>query len=110
MNRKSAEQATAFPTPRPRVAFGLLLLLSLLGTTGCDRHAPEARPALEVGFVEASRKDVAVVSEWIGNTQGVVTAEIRPKVQGYVLRQAYRDGAVVDGGALVSLHDAYEFQ
>src|SRR5262245_9464565 len=109
MNRKSAEQATASPTPRPRVAFGLLLL-SLLGTTGCDRHAPEARPALEVGFVEASRKDVAVVSEWIGNTQGLVTAEIRPKVQGYVLRQTYRDGAVVVAGALVSLHDAYEFQ
>jgi len=109
MNRKSAEQATASPTPRPRVAFGLLLL-SLLGTTGCDRHAPEARPALEVGFVEASRKDVAVVSEWIGNTQGVVTAEIRPKVQGYVLKQTYRDGAVVVAGEQLYQIDPSQYQ
>ena len=55
-------------------------------------------PPPEVFYTEAVSKDVAVSSEWIGSTQGLVTAEIRPKVQGYVLKQTYQDGSPVQAG------------
>ena len=41
------------------------------------------------------QKDVPVVSEWIGTLDGSVNADIRPKVEGYLLRQFYKEGQVV---------------
>lgn len=85
------------------------LLIALVGLTGCEKHKPSAAPPLDVGYVEAQRRDVDVVSEWIGTTQGFVTAEIRPKVQGYLLQQLYRDGAVVAAGAPLYRIDSAQY-
>lgn len=85
-------------------------LFVLLGLAGCEKPKPPAPPPLEVGYVEAQRKDVAVVSEWIGNTLGMVTAEIRPKVQGYLLKQTYRDGGVVAPGAELYRIDPQQYE
>lgn len=77
---------------------------------GCERHAAPPVPPLPVGYVEAARRDVAVVSEWIGNTQGFVTADIRPKVQGYLTAQTYRDGASVAAGQQLYQIDPSQYQ
>jgi len=77
---------------------------------GCDKHAPPPATPLPVGYVEVARRDVAVVSEWIGNTQGLVTADIRPKVQGYVTAQTYRDGAHVAAGQQLYQIDPAQYQ
>jgi membrane fusion protein, multidrug efflux system len=77
---------------------------------GCDKHAPPPATPLPVGYVEVARRDVAVVSEWIGNTQGVVSAEIRPKVQGYLIAQNYRDGGVVAAGQQLYQIDPSQYQ
>ena len=86
-----------------------IFLIAVAGLTGCEKPKPAAAPPLDVGYVEAQRKDVDVVSEWIGTTQGFVTAEIRPKVQGYLLEQLYRDGSVVASGAPLYRIDSSQY-
>ena len=39
------------------------------------------------------RKDVPIYTEWVGTTIGFVNAQVRPRVQGYLLKQDYRDAA-----------------
>ena len=86
------------------------LATMVAGAAGCEKHAPPPAPPLPVGYVEAARRDVAVVSEWIGNTQGLVSADIRPKVQGYLTAQTYRDGAVVSPGQQLYQIDPSQYQ
>jgi membrane fusion protein (multidrug efflux system) len=45
------------------------------------------------------QKDVPVSREWIGTTDGNVNAEIRPKIEGYLLRRVYAEGSLVRQGA-----------
>ena len=86
------------------------IVLIVIGMAGCEKPKPASEPPLEVGYVEALRKDVAVSSEWIGNTQGLVSADIRPKVQGYLLKQTYRDGALVKPGETLYQIDPSQYQ
>jgi membrane fusion protein (multidrug efflux system) len=69
-----------------------------------------AGPAPEVLVTPVVQKDVDLDSVWIGTTVGYVNAEIRPKIQGYLVEQAYRDGAVVKAGELLFEIDPRQFQ
>ena len=86
------------------------LFAILLTVPGCERHTAAVPPPPEVYYAEAVSKNVAVASEWIGNTQGLVTAEIRPKVQGYILKQNYQDGARVRAGEQLYQIDPSQYQ
>ena len=93
-------------TPRWLALFGILL-----GLLACQRHAEETSlPPPEVFYVEATSKNVAVSSEWIGTTQGLVTAEICPKMQGYILKQNYQDGTRVRAGEQLYQIDPSQYQ
>src|SRR6185295_8307609 len=48
-----------------------------------------------VEVVPVVQQDVPIVGEWIGTLDGSVNADIRPKVEGYVLRQLYKEGQIV---------------
>jgi membrane fusion protein (multidrug efflux system) len=67
-------------------------------TPCCARKAPPPPPPPEVSVVTVIQKDVPVVSEWIGTLDGSVNADIRPKVEGYLLRQFYKEGQFVNAG------------
>ena len=69
-----------------------------------------AGPAAEVVVATAAKQDVEIYSEWVGTTNGNVNAQIYPKVQGYLIRQAYRDGSVVQEGDLLFEIDPRQFQ
>jgi membrane fusion protein (multidrug efflux system) len=74
---------------------GDLTLAAVLLAPGCSRkQAPPPRP-VEVLVVPVVQMDVPVVGEWIGTLDGSVNAEIRPKVEGYLLRQFYKEGQFV---------------
>jgi membrane fusion protein (multidrug efflux system) len=55
-------------------------------------------------------RDVPIVKEWIGSLDGFVNAEIRPEVEGYLLRQDYKEGSFVKRGAVLFEIDPRQFQ
>jgi membrane fusion protein (multidrug efflux system) len=75
----------------------LLLGLGVLLVPACGRKE-KATPPVEVLVAPVVQKDVPVVSEWIGTLDGSVNADIRPKVEGYLLRQFYKEGQFVRSG------------
>ena len=51
-----------------------------------------------------------IYSEWIGTTDGMVNAEIKAQVTGYLLRQDYKEGSFVKRGQLLFEIDPRPFQ
>lgn len=73
-----------------------VVVLGVLGlVAGCRRGESPPPPPPEVLVTPVVQKDVPVVSEWIGTLEGSVNADIRPRVEGYLLRQFYKEGQVV---------------
>lgn len=72
--------------------------------------AKPAPPPPGVYVTEAVAHDEPVIAEWIGTTEGDVTAEIRPKVDGYLLRRNYVEGSYVRQGDLLFEIDARQGQ
>jgi RND family efflux transporter MFP subunit len=65
-------------------------------------------PVVEV--VQAAQKDVPIYGEWIGSLDGLVNADVRAQVTGYLLKQGYREGAFVKRGQLLFQIDPRPFQ
>ena len=89
--------------------FGRLFTVLPLLAAGCAREAPPPPPP-EVSVTPVVQKDVPVTSEWIGTLDGSVNADIRPKVEGYVERQAYKEGQFVHAGDLLFEIDPRQFR
>jgi multidrug efflux pump subunit AcrA (membrane-fusion protein) len=53
---------------------------------------------------------VPIYSEWVGTLTGIVNAQIRSKVPGYLVSQNYREGAPVKTGDLLFQVDPRTFQ
>jgi membrane fusion protein (multidrug efflux system) len=87
-----------------------LVVAVAVAATGCARHAPTPPAALEVSVTPVIERDVPVVSEWIGTLDGSVNADIRPKVEGYLLRQLYKEGQFVHAGDPLFEIDPRQFQ
>lgn len=92
---------------------GLCLLgLSLLSVTGCSNEKPPAQAAspLDVEVVKVEQKDVPVYSEWIGTLDGMVNAEIKAQVTGYLRSKLYTEGSFVRKGQALFEIDPRPFQ
>lgn len=65
-------------------------------------------PVVEV--VQAEQRDVPIYGEWIGSLDGLVNADVRAQVTGYLLKQGYKEGAFVKRGQLLFQIDPRPFQ
>jgi len=77
----------------------VLVVGSLLVLGGCSAGkaaAPPPLPTVEVATVV--QRDTPIYSEWVATLDGYVNAEIQPRVSGYIVKQNYREGAVVRKG------------
>jgi RND family efflux transporter MFP subunit len=61
--------------------------------------APPSTPHVEV--VQVQREDVPIYGDWIGTFDGLVNADVRAQVTGYLLKQSYQEGAFVNQGQLL---------
>ncbi|MGE5141312.1 MAG: efflux RND transporter periplasmic adaptor subunit [Rudaea sp.] len=61
-------------------------------------------------MVDVEQRDVPVYREWIGTLDGLVNADIKPEVSGYLIRQAYTEGTFVMKGQLLFQIDPRPFQ
>jgi RND family efflux transporter MFP subunit len=89
-------------------ALGGIVLVVIVGRTRKPPPAPPAPPQVDV--VQVQQQDVPIYSEWIGTTDGMVNADIRAQVSGYLLRKAYTEGALVKEGQLLFEIDPRPFQ
>ena len=86
------------------------IILSL-GLAGCGSgHAAIKLPDTEVVVARPLQQNVPIKSEWVATLDGYVNAEIRPQVSGYIIRQNYREGAVVLKGQVLFEIDPRPFQ
>jgi RND family efflux transporter MFP subunit len=82
----------------------------VLGFARSGKPAQAAPPVLEVGVITVEQKNVPIYSEWIGTTEGMVNAELKAQVTGYLLRQDYKEGSFVKKGQLLFEIDPRPFQ
>jgi membrane fusion protein (multidrug efflux system) len=92
------------------VASGLAALA--LVSAGCSKSSVAARTGapLDVEVVQVQKKDVPVYSEWIGTLDGLVNADIKAQVSGYLLKQNYIEGSFVRKGDMLFEIDPRPFQ
>lgn len=64
--------------------------------TRSSTSSPAAPPTVAV--VRVTPETVRVSTQWIATLDGLVNAQIRPQVSGYLVRMAYREGAAVKKG------------
>ena len=91
--------------------FCLFVIALIIGAIRPKRvsGAASATP-LEVQVVQVEQKDVPIYGEWIGTLDGLVNADVRAQVTGYLERQAYQEGAFAKKGQLLFQIDPRPFQ
>ncbi|HKC81306.1 MAG TPA: efflux RND transporter periplasmic adaptor subunit, partial [Gemmatimonadaceae bacterium] len=87
-------------------SFAFLVAIAACG----KKTAPPAPPPPSVQVVAVERMDVPIYREWVGTLDGFVNADIRPQVEGYIRKQAYREGAPVTRGDLLFLIDPRNYE
>ena len=94
-----------------RISRTALACLALLLAAGCEKEQKaQAPPPPAVEVVEVIQKDVPVYTEWVATADGLVNATIRAQVNGYLLRQNYREGEFVQEGQVLFEIDPRPFQ
>ncbi len=89
----------------------IVVILASLIVAGRSSKAIQAAPRpLDVEVARVEQRDVPVYSEWIGTTDGMVNADIKAQVTGYLLRQDYKEGSFVRKGQLLFEIDPRPFQ
>lgn len=90
-----------------------LRLLSIavvsIGLWGCEAEQQNARQPepTEVEVVTLQEREVALTTQLSGRTTALRTAEIRPQVNGIIVKRLFREGAEIEAGAqLYQIDDA----
>ena len=92
--------------PCTAIAFVLCALVA----AGCGKEAEQKVEAPEVLVVDVVGRDVPVYGEWVGTTEGNINAQIRAKVQGYLLTKPYQEGSLVKAGDVLFQLDPRPYQ
>jgi membrane fusion protein, multidrug efflux system len=75
------------------------LFVTLMICIGCSSNAEKpAPPPPGVTVTPVVQKDVSIYQEWVGTMVGNVDADIRPKVDGFLLTRIYTEGSFVEKG------------
>jgi membrane fusion protein, multidrug efflux system len=84
------------------------LAATLLAGCGKEKKAEPQAPVVEV--VQVTQKDVPVYAEWVGTLDGLINATIKAQVQGFLLKQNYKEGDVVRKDQALFEIDPREYQ
>jgi len=94
-----------------------LIAPTIFTMTACTRStqaaAPPsaaAQPSIEVPVAEVEQKDVPIYGQWIGTLEGLVNADVKAQVSGYLLTREYKEGSFVKKGQLLFQIDPVPFQ
>ncbi len=90
---------------------GLIVVALIVGALRPSKKAMGAPPSTpDVEVAQVQKEDVPIYAEWIGTLDGLVNADVRAQVTGYLLKQGYQEGAFVKQGQLLFQIDPRPFQ
>ena len=84
----------------------------LFFATGCDNTdaVAQGRPPTEVGVVTLQPQSVDITTELPGRTTAARLAEVRPQVNGIILKRLFTEGAEVKAGQQLYQIDPAPYQ
>jgi len=89
----------------------LFSLAAAVWLNGCGEKKKAAEPLpQEVMVAEVVQKDVPVYQEWVASMDGIVNATILAQVEGYLIKQNYKEGDLVKKGDLLFEIDPRPFR
>ena len=109
----SSRRSAHFQLPMAGALLAAMLILGVsLFNIGCgEKNAQAGRPAaVDVEVAQVEQKDIPIYGEWIGTLDGLVNADVRAQVTGYLLKQAYAEGSFVKKGQLLFQIDPRPFE
>jgi membrane fusion protein (multidrug efflux system) len=74
----------------------LMILAVLIGCSYKEEKPPPPPPGVTVAPVV--QKDVEIRQDWVGTMLGNIDADIRPKVDGFLLSRLYAEGSYINKG------------
>jgi membrane fusion protein, multidrug efflux system len=87
-----------------------LTLFGIVFLIGCKPVSTQSHSLPTVKVATVTQGDPAIYQEWIGTLDGLVNAQIRAEVTGYLLVQDYHEGDRVKKGELLFEIDGRPFQ
>ncbi|MEQ1951794.1 efflux RND transporter periplasmic adaptor subunit [Mesorhizobium sp. CN2-181] len=93
--------------------FHLLAVSAALALAACGQEATQTAPQApqsKVAVVEIKPEKLPVVAELPGRVAPMITADVRPRVTGIVLRRVFEQGSTVQEGDLLYVIDPEPFQ
>jgi membrane fusion protein, multidrug efflux system len=107
--KTSASRRFSTPLVLGLAAIAAVLLFTAVGRSG-PKPAPVAAAVSEVTVAEVINRPLREWQEFSGRLQAVNTVEVHPRVNGYIDRVAFADGARVKKGQLLFQIDPRPFQ
>lgn len=91
---------------------GLLVFICIAipWLSACSKQQPAALPPPVVEIADVVQKDVPIIDDWVGTTDGLVNATILAQVTGYLISQNYKEGDAVKKGHMLFEIDPRHFQ
>jgi membrane fusion protein (multidrug efflux system) len=89
-----------------RVASPALAALAI----ACGETVAPTPPPVDVVVAPVEQRDVPIVTEWIGTTEGAIDAEIRAQVTGTLMSREFAEGKLVQAGDLMFRIDPRSYQ
>ena len=94
-----------------QASFLALFATALVICASCSSNKEQPPPPPPgVTIASVLQKDVPIHQEWVGTMAGNVDADIRPKVEGFLLKQIYTEGSFVRKGEPMFELDARQAQ
>src|SRR5258705_3092607 len=90
-----------FGTLRSHIGFSALsaaIILLLLTACAKKQGAPQVVAPMPVTVATVEQRDVSLYGDWVATLDGFVNAQIQPQGSGYMIKQDYRQGSVVQSG------------
>ncbi len=93
------------------LCLAFLIVIAALGFSSCKgKKEVQAAVPLEVPVVQVMQQDVALESEYTGQTYGEFDIEIRTRVEGWVLSMHFKEGSMVSKGQLLYTIDPLPYK
>jgi membrane fusion protein (multidrug efflux system) len=115
IDKKHTGHGAAVMNFRP-VRNSLAAVAILFSATACDnidavaQGSPQGRPPTEVGVVTLQPQSVDITTELPGRTTAARLAEVRPQVNGIILKRLFTEGAEVKAGQQLYQIDPAPYQ